>query len=139
MPLETWTKDKKKNVVLVVEDYPDMREMMRVLLQIGGYEVIEAEDGIRAVELARSEHPDLILMDMCLPTMDGYQATKLIRQQPETMGIPIIACTANNRWEWRAKAIAAGCNDFLTKPFDLGTLKKSIARYLEPVERQKTH
>ena len=100
------------------------------MLELAGYRVLEAENGLEAVEVAREEHPDAILMDMSLPVMDGCQATRRIREHPELRNIPIIACTAHNRWEWRGKAIVAGCTDFITKPLDSEGLTTVLSRYL---------
>lgn len=119
-----------RNTILVVEDTPDTRELMKIILESEGYHVLEAANGLAAVEMAQHEHPDAILMDMSLPLMDGCQATKRIREEPAFGNVPIIACTAHNYWEWRSKALLAGCNDFLSKPVDSNRLKKTLARYL---------
>lgn len=103
------------------------------MLEFAGYRVLEAENGIEAVEIALDEHPDAILMDMSLPGMDGCQATRLIREQPGLRAVPIIACTAYNRWEWRGKAIVAGCTDFITKPLDPEGLTAVLSHYLPAV------
>ena len=120
---------KKSPLVLVVEDYSDAREMMCVMLNTLGYEVIEAQDGVQAVELAIQFRPDLILLDINLPLMDGFQAASLIRRQPETSNIPIIACTAHSQASWRKKAQESGCNDFLRKPVDFNELELLLKRY----------
>lgn len=116
--------------VLVVEDTPDTRSLMRLILEFAGYRVLEAENGLEAVEIAREVRPDAILMDMSLPVIDGCKATRFIREQPELKNVPIIACTAHNRWEWRSKAIVAGCTYFLTKPLDPEGLIAVLSRYL---------
>ena len=90
--------------ILVVEDFSDARDLMRLVLETEGYRVIEAGNGIDAVATAQREHPDAILMDMSMPLMDGCQATKRIRQATGLSNIPIIACTAHNRWEWRSSS-----------------------------------
>lgn len=118
------------HTVLVVEDTPDTREMMKIMLELEGYRVLEAPNGAAAVEVAQRERPDAIIMDMSLPIMDGYEATKRIRQEPALSNVPIIACTARNYWEWRSKALVAGCTDFLSKPLDSKRLLKILARYL---------
>ena len=79
---------------------------------------------------AQAEKPDLILMDMSLPVMDGCQATMQMRAQPELAAVPIIGCTAHNQWEWRSKAILAGCTDFMTKPLNSAGLVAMLSRYL---------
>ncbi|HVF50238.1 MAG TPA: response regulator [Pyrinomonadaceae bacterium] len=116
--------------ILIVEDTKDTRELFRLMLQVRGYQVLEADNGLVAVEVARRDHPDAILMDMSLPVLDGCQATRRIREQPEMRAIPIIACTAHNQWEWRGKAILAGCTDFMTKPFDADALNSMLSRHL---------
>ena len=116
--------------ILLVEDTPDIRKMVKYMLEFSGFRVLEGKDGLEAVDLAFREHPDLILMDMSLPVMDGCQATRLIRKRHELAGVPIIACTAYNQWEWRGKAILAGCTDFMTKPLDTEGLVNVLSRHL---------
>lgn len=116
--------------ILVVEDTLDSRELMRLVLESEGYQVLEAANGVIAVEVAHREQPDAILMDMSLPLMDGCQATRRIRQMPALRTTPIIAFTAYNQWDWRGKAILAGCTDFLTKPIQTTVLFKMLSRYL---------
>ena len=116
--------------ILVVEDFSDARELMRIVLEAEGYRVLAAGNGIDGVETAQRERPDAILMDMSLPLMDGCQATKQIRQSPSLRNSPIIACTAYNQWQWRSKAILAGCTDFLTKPLESSALLAMLSRYL---------
>jgi CheY-like chemotaxis protein len=116
--------------ILVVEDTVDSRDLMRLVLEVEGYRVLEAENGVVAVNTAQREQPDAILMDMSLPLMDGCQATKRIRQLPALRNTPIIAFTAYNRWDWRGKAILAGCTDFLTKPIQAQLLLEMLSRYL---------
>jgi CheY-like chemotaxis protein len=116
--------------VLVVEDDRDIRQILRLMLEVAGYRVIEAENGIDGIEAARQYEPDAILMDMSLPFMDGCQCSRRIRQNPRLATVPIIACTAFNRWEWRGKAILAGCTDFLPKPVDSAKLLTMLSHYL---------
>jgi two-component system, cell cycle response regulator DivK len=116
--------------ILVVEDTLDSRELMRFILEAEGYRVLEAENGLVAVDTAQREQPDAILMDMSLPLMDGCQATRQIRKLPKLRTTPIIACTAHNQWSWRAKAILAGCTDFLTKPLETNLLLEMLSHYL---------
>ena len=116
--------------VLVVEDDPDIRELLGLTLEIAGYRVIKAENGIDGLTAARQYEPDAILMDMSMPFMDGCQSTRRIRQNPRLAKVPIIACTAFNRWEWRGKALLAGCTDFLAKPVDSDKLLTMLSRYL---------
>ena len=116
--------------ILVVEDTADSRELMRFVLEAEGYSVLEAENGLVAVVTAQRERPDAILMDMSLPLMDGCQATRSIRKLPGLRSTPIIAFTAYNQWDWRSKAILAGCTDFLTKPLQAKVLLVMLSRYL---------
>jgi two-component system cell cycle response regulator DivK len=118
--------------ILVVEDTTDSRDLMRLVLEAENYRVLEAANGIVAIDTAQREQPDAILMDMSLPLMDGCQATRLIREFPALRATPIIAFTAHNQWDWRAKAILAGCTDFLTKPLQAKVLLQMLARYLQP-------
>jgi CheY-like chemotaxis protein len=117
-------------LILVVEDTPDTRELIKLMLKLYGYEVVEAARGDEAVEVAVDTHPDAIIMDMSLPVLDGCQATRTIRRLPGLEHVPIIACTAHNRWEWRAKAIVAGCDEFLEKPIDFDRLGSLLSRHL---------
>ncbi len=118
------------STVLVIEDDRDIREIFRLTLEAAGYQVIEAENGLDGLEAAGRHEPDAILIDMSMPIMDGCQVTRLIRQNPRLSTVPIIACTAYNRWEWRGKSILAGCTDFLTKPVDPGKLLSMLSHYL---------
>lgn len=116
--------------VLVVEDAPDLRELLRLTFEGEGYEVLTAGDGLSAVETALRESPDAVVMDMSLPGLDGYNAARLMRREPALASVPLIACTAYNRWEWRGKAIAAGFDAFIPKPLDVGKLASTLAGLL---------
>jgi two-component system, cell cycle response regulator DivK len=115
--------------ILIVEDFLDSRQLMRTLLEINGYRVIEAEDGQQAVEVARREHPDLILMDLSLPVLDGLSSTRFIRKIDSMETVPIIAVTAHSRDGIEADARQAGCTDYLPKPIDMAKLKKMLSAY----------
>lgn len=115
---------------MVVEDYDDTRLLLRQALEVKGYRVLEAINGQEAVELSMREHPDLILMDLDLPILDGIAATQRIRQQSEMTEVPIIAVTAYPMSYTRVKAFAKGCNGYMAKPIDLTELQELIARYL---------
>ena len=117
-------------LILVVEDTPDTRELIQLVLELKGYEVVVAARGDEAVRVALDTHPDAIIMDMSLPVIDGCQVTRTIRRLPGLEHVPIIACTAHNRWEWRAKAIVAGCDEFIEKPIDFERLGSLLSRYL---------
>ena len=117
--------------ILLVEDNEMNRDMLSRRLQRRGYEVVIAVDGGQGVALAQSEHPDLILMDMSLPVLDGWEATRQIKANSETSGIPIIGLTAHAMAGDEAKAMAAGCDDYDTKPVDLNSLLAKIEARLE--------
>jgi len=108
--------------ILLVEDNEMNRDMLSRRLERRGYEVIVAVDGEEGVARARAEGPDLVLMDMSLPVLDGWEATRQLKAAPETKSIPIIALTAHAMSGDREKALAAGCDDFDTKPIDLPRL-----------------
>jgi len=115
--------------VLIVEDYEDTREFMKILLESYGYRVIEAADGIEAIDRVRQYHPDLILMDISLPFVDGLTATRTIRDFAADSQVPIIAVTAFGKIYY-SKAIAAGCNDLIDKPVDFDALEPILRSYL---------
>ena len=117
--------------VLLVEDTEDNRFMMRRLLEMAGYRVIEAMNGEEAVKLARTESPHLILMDLSLPVIDGLAATRLIRKLPKLGSIPIIAVSAHDTSDFQSEAIDAGCNSYVTKPIDFNELEELIAQLLQ--------
>lgn len=116
--------------VLLVEDNPQNRYLVTFLLEHNGYEVVSAEDGEAAL-LAVEEHaPDLILMDVQLPKMDGYEATRRIKANKRFSDIPLVALTAHSMKGDRAKALDAGCDDYITKPVDAEQLLNSIKTLL---------
>ena len=119
------------HTVLLVEDTEDNRFMMRRLLEMTGYRVVEAMNGEEAVKLARAEMPQLILMDLSLPVIDGLAATRLIRKLPDFEGTPIIAVSAHDTSDFQAEAIQAGCNRYITKPIDFNELEELIAELLD--------
>ena len=116
--------------ILLVEDNEMNRDMLSRRLKRKGYEVAVAEDGQQGVDMARSESPDLILMDMSLPVIDGWEATRQVKAAPETQGIPIIALTAHAMVGDRQKAMDAGCNEYDTKPVELPRLLGKIKALL---------
>src|ERR1051326_160037 len=116
--------------VLLVEDTEDNRFMMRRLLEMTGYRVVEAMNGEEAVRLAQKESPNLILMDLSLPVIDGLAATRLIRKFPELKSTPIIAVSAHDTSDFQAEAVEAGCNSYVTKPIDFNELEKLIEQLL---------
>jgi len=104
--------------VLIVEDDDDSRYLMRLELEQLGYLITEAENGVKAVEIALRDHPNIILMDLTLPEMDGLEATARIRADEEMREVPIIAVTAHQENDWREEAKASGFDAFVTKPID---------------------
>jgi len=113
--------------LLLVEDFEDTRLFMRLELEELGFIVLEAENGQVAVDTAAREIPDVILMDLTLPLMDGFTATKLIRQNEQLKNVPIIAVTAHQEDDFRSDARASGFNAYVTKPIDLTWLKELIS------------
>ncbi|MGQ0701987.1 MAG: response regulator [Gemmatimonadales bacterium] len=118
--------------ILLVEDNELNRDMLSRRLQRKGFEVAMAVDGRQGVEMALSGNYDLILMDMSLPELDGWEATRRVREAPQTRQVPIIALTAHAMSGDREKAMAAGCNDYDTKPVELDRLLGKIAALLSP-------
>ena len=116
--------------VLLVEDTEDNRFMMRRLLEMAGYGVVEATNGEEAVRFAQSERPDIILMDLSLPVIDGLAATRAIRKLDGFGKVPIIAVSAHDTSDFQADAITAGCDSYITKPIDFSQLEVLIARLL---------
>jgi two-component system, cell cycle response regulator DivK len=123
-------RDQKDLKVLLVEDFEDTRLFMRLELEDQGFIVFEAENGQVAVETAIRENPDVILMDLTLPLMDGFEATKLIRQNEALKNVPIIAVTAHQEDDFRNDAKASGFDAYVTKPIDVNWLKELIAGLL---------
>ena len=121
----------ERGTVLLVEDTEDNRFMMRRLLEMTGYRVIEARNGQEAVKVAEAEHPGIILMDLSLPVIDGLAATRLIRKLPDCAAIPIIAVSAHDTSDFQDEAFSAGCDGYVTKPIDFTALETLISRFLE--------
>ena len=117
--------------VLLVEDNEMNRDMLSRRLTRKKYEVLIAVDGGESVTMARSESPDLILMDMSLPVLDGWEATRQIKASPDTSSIPVIALTAHAMSGDREKALEAGCDDYDTKPIDLPRLLGKMEVFLK--------
>jgi CheY-like chemotaxis protein len=122
--------NRTQQVVLVVEDFEDNRFMLRKLLEMAGYRVIEATDGEQAIVLAEQEQPALILMDLSLPRLDGLSATRQIRQHAQLSGVPIVAVSAHDSADFHAQALEAGCNEYVSKPIDFEQLDVLMKRIL---------
>jgi len=116
--------------ILYVEDNFDNRMLVRRVLEAEGYRVIEAEDGTQGVERIRTETPDLVLMDINLPEVDGYEVTRHFKELPLMAEVPVIAMTANVMKGDREKTFAAGCDGYIPKPIDIDALPDQIARFL---------
>ena len=116
--------------ILVIEDQDDNRIILRDLLTSAGFEIIEAVNGQEGVDMAEAEMPDLILMDIQLPVIDGYEATRRIKGNPSLASIPIIAVTSYALGGDEAKAMAAGCDGYITKPFSPRLLLEKVREFL---------
>ena len=123
-------RDHSMKKVLVVEDHPDMRELLLWQMELMGFLAIPAKHGKEAVEKALKEKPNLILMDIMMPGMDGREATRILRSNPETQNIPILAATVLFRESDLKSCIDAGCNDYLVKPFTFQELQGKIQEYI---------
>jgi two-component system cell cycle response regulator DivK len=118
--------------ILVVEDDADNRRIVVKVLTVEGYEVLEATDGRSALATARKEHPDLIIMDLAMPGLDGWQAATQLKSDPKVADIPIIALTAFAMRGDEEKAREAGCDGYLSKPCRPQTIREVVRRYLRP-------
>ena len=116
----------KTSTILVAEDNSDSREMMKMLLRSKGYGVIEAADGLQAVEVALTKLPDLILLDLQLPLLDGVRVTRNLRQHPMLRAVPIVVISGHDPNGHRQAALDAGCNDYLLKPIDFERLEEIL-------------
>jgi len=123
-------RDSRDLKVLIVEDFEDTRLFLRLALEDHGFIVFEAENGQKAVENADRDKPDVILMDLTMPLMDGFAAAKLIRQNENLKHVPIIAITAHQETDFRSDAKASGFDAYVTKPIDVQWLKELIAGLL---------
>jgi CheY-like chemotaxis protein len=121
--------------ILIVEDNELNRDMLSRRLMRKGYEVVLAGDGAEGVAAATAGRPDLVLMDMSLPVLDGWEATRRLKAAPETRSIPVIALTAHAMSSDREKALEAGCDDYDTKPIELPRLLEKIERLLRAAPR----
>lgn len=121
-----------KRTILVADDTTDIRHLVRLMLEFEGHRVLEVADGGEAVELAPRHRPDLILMDLRMPVLDGYEATRRLRLMPETRQIPIVGLSAHCGDGWCEQAMAAGCDDCIMKPIEDGALADILSRFLKP-------
>lgn len=116
--------------VLVVDDFDDTRRLLRAWLERKGFRVIEAENGMQAVSEAESESPDLIIMDLEMPELDGLAATRKIRESAKMRNVPIVAVSAYGAEQFRGPALLAGCNEYVSTPFEPTDLERLIRSYL---------
>lgn len=120
-----------KKVILIVEDEQQNRKLIRDVLQLKGYRTIEAVNGVEGVEMAKQYKPDLILMDVQLPVMDGIEATRIIKEDNITQTIPVVAITAYAMPGDKERVLNAGCTDYISKPVHIKELLSRVADYLE--------
>jgi CheY-like chemotaxis protein len=118
--------------VLLVEDNEDNRTIYSTVLRYLGYQVIEAVDGLQAIALARSERPDIVLMDISIPGIDGWEATRVLREDPATRAIPIVALTAHALADDRERAANAGFTSYLAKPIEPNAVVAEVRRLIGP-------
>lgn len=118
--------------ILLIEDDEMSQDMLSRRLDRRGYQVVCAANGEQGVALAQSERPDLILMDLSLPVLDGWEATRRLKADPATQAIPVIALTAHAMVDDQAKALAAGCDDYDVKPVDFPRLLAKVALFIPP-------
>jgi len=119
-----------QKTVLIVDDYDEMRSMTRHALESFGYRVLEAASGMDAVKMAQADSPDLILLDLSMPAMDGFATLHRLRRLLGLRDVPVIAVSAHAAREIREDALAAGCRDFITKPFQIEKLMSAVKRHL---------
>ena len=127
-----------KLTILVAEDSADSREMLQVLLEMKGYAVISAADGHRAVEAAVQKIPDLILIDLQLPGLNGLSVTKELRLRPELQAVPIILISGHDPAKYRTEALSAGCDDYLLKPIDFERLDQILHERIPAAVRARS-
>ena len=120
-----------RGTILVVDDFDDTRLLLRTWLQKKGFRVVEAENGNRAIAAAESSHPDLIIMDVEMPELDGLAATRKIRELKGLAAVPILAVSAYGADQYRDHALAAGCNEYLSTPFEPDELERLIQALLK--------
>jgi CheY-like chemotaxis protein len=116
-----------RGTILVVDDFDDTRLLLRTWLERKGFRVLEAENGNEAVQAAEVGHPDLIIMDLEMPELDGLAATREIRKVEQLAGVPIVAVSAYGAEQFRGRALDAGCNDYVSTPFDPADLERIIS------------
>ncbi|MBF0450641.1 MAG: response regulator [Candidatus Magnetomorum sp.] len=122
----------KEKSILIIEDNQMNMEMATDLLEIAGYKVLQAENAEDGIQMARKQHIDLILMDIALPGMDGLEATRVLKKDPKTKDIPIVALTAHAMKDDNDEALKIGCSGYITKPFNTRTFASAIGHFFSP-------
>lgn len=122
-------------LVMIAEDDDDNRLMLRTMLEMRGYRVAEARDGAEAIAVAQCARPDMILIDLQLPRLDGFAVTRFMRHDGALRDVPIVVISAHDPGKHRALALAAGCDDYLTKPINFAHLEKTLCGLLDPARR----
>lgn len=117
--------------ILLIEDEPDQIKVVKFRLEASGYEVVTAENAQEGIKIAQEEKPDLILMDMLMPGLDGFEATRMLKSDSETKDIPVIAITAMGTVDVEDRCAQAGASDFIKKPYDSQELVQKVKKYLE--------
>jgi len=125
------TANDSPRTVLVVDDFDDTRLLLRTWLERRGFRVIEAENGLQAIDQAEAQSPDLIIMDMQMPQLDGLSATRRIRGLKALHSVPIVAVSAYGAEQFREQALAAGCNEYVSTPFEPATLEGIISSLVQ--------
>jgi len=120
-----------QQTILYIEDNPENRLLVKRILEVEGYKIIEATSGMAGLSMAKTMQPDLILMDINLPELDGYELTKRLKQMKHLVDVPIIAMTANVMKGDREKTLAAGCDGYIQKPIDVDELPVQVTHYLQ--------
>ena len=115
--------------LLIIEDNRHLREILASILHTSGYVIMEAATGLQGIEIALAEQPSLILLDLDLPDISGIETARILKQNPVTTAIPIVACSAMSGSEWRDIALSAGMDDYLQKPISLAIIKAKIEQY----------
>jgi CheY-like chemotaxis protein len=127
-----------KPTILLAEDSADSREMMQLLLEQRGYQVVAADDGMRALEVALSSRPDLVLLDLELPKLDGLSVTRNLRLDPKFKDVPIIILSGHDPSRFRQDAMDAGCDDYLLKPINFDLLPELFERLMAGTRRPRS-
>jgi len=121
----------EEKVILYIEDNPENRLLVKRVLEVEGYHVVEADSGSAGMKKVETLRPDLVLMDINLPGIDGYELTHRLKQMPHLAGVPVVAMTANVMKGDREKTLAAGCDGYIQKPIDVDQLPLQVARFLQ--------